>query len=258
MTFSRRPKAAPDADATKRRPKRTRGADYVAPEPKTKAQRKQGRPSDYEPHMIQLAAVVASTGATDAEIAKELGVSRQTYHRWKQERPDLRESVERAKAAIDDRVEQSLLQRALGGTKRKVVQNAAGEVEQTVTEDVPPSDTAMIFWLKNRRPHQWRDRHETELVVPAAELTSEEIDVRSMALATLALLREAPDAPMIEGVAALVEAQPDRDESTAMPYDPVEAQPADWAPQGTRGEARDLDEEDQAGRGGSLPLDDPE
>lgn len=32
-----------------------------------------------------------------------------------------------------------------------------------VEKDVPPDTTAAIFWLKNRKPDEWRDKHETEL-----------------------------------------------------------------------------------------------
>ena len=28
------------------------------------------------------------------------------------------------------------------------------------TKEIPPDVTAAIFWLKNRRPEKWRDRHE--------------------------------------------------------------------------------------------------
>lgn len=31
-----------------------------------------------------------------------------------------------------------------------------------VTKEVHPDTTAQIFWLKNRKPQQWRDRHDIE------------------------------------------------------------------------------------------------
>ena len=30
-------------------------------------------------------------------------------------------------------------------------------------KEIAPDTTAMIFWLKNRDPNNWRDRHETEI-----------------------------------------------------------------------------------------------
>ncbi|HAP5627934.1 TPA: helix-turn-helix domain-containing protein, partial [Enterococcus faecalis] len=32
-----------------------------------------------------------------------------------------------------------------------------------VTKQVAPNPTAAIFWLKNRKPDEWRDRKETEV-----------------------------------------------------------------------------------------------
>jgi hypothetical protein len=29
-------------------------------------------------------------------------------------------------------------------------------------EHVPPNPTSIIFWLKNRRPDRWRDKHDVE------------------------------------------------------------------------------------------------
>lgn len=200
--------------------KRALGADYEAPEPRTKVRRTRGRPSDFEPWMIQKAAALAAAGATDLEICQELGVDVRTLYRWKQDRPDFRQAVEQGKLLVDERVERSLLQRALGGVKRKVTLNAQGEVEQTVIEDVPGSDRAQLMWLFNRRPEKWRQRTEHELIVPVDQpaTTPEQLDVRRMALATIALLREAPDAPTIEGsVVAPYDTQEEPDS-----YDPLE------------------------------------
>ncbi|MFC6324030.1 helix-turn-helix domain-containing protein [Companilactobacillus baiquanensis] len=50
-----------------------------------------------------------------------------------------------------------------------------------IEKDVPPDTTAAIFWLKNRKPDDWRDKHETELSGglnvhnPYANLTDEEL-----------------------------------------------------------------------------------
>jgi hypothetical protein len=35
-------------------------------------------------------------------------------------------------------------------------------VAKVITKKVEPSTTAQIFWLKNRRPDRWRDRHELD------------------------------------------------------------------------------------------------
>lgn len=47
------------------------------------------------------------------------------------------------------------------------------------TKEVVPDTTAQIFWLKNRKPDQWRDKKAVEVsgeeINPFAELTAEEL-----------------------------------------------------------------------------------
>ena len=41
--------------------------------------------------------------------------------------------------------------------------NAGSKVERVKVRKIYPPDTlAGIFWLKNRKPKEWRDRHEVE------------------------------------------------------------------------------------------------
>ncbi len=37
------------------------------------------------------------------------------------------------------------------------------EITKKVKKQVAPNPTAAIFWLKNRKPDEWRDRKETEV-----------------------------------------------------------------------------------------------
>ena len=71
------------------------------------------------------------------------------------------------KGAADNRVERSLYKRAVG-FERDVVKvflpkDAESPVYARYRESVPPDPTSMIFWLKNRRRNEWRDKQETEL-----------------------------------------------------------------------------------------------
>jgi hypothetical protein len=40
--------------------------------------------------------------------------------------------------------------------------NAKAPVYASFVEHVPPDPTSMIFWLKNRRKEQWREKSEVE------------------------------------------------------------------------------------------------
>lgn len=77
----------------------------------------------------------ANEGLTDEQIAKNVGIVRSTLAKWKNEYSDISDALKKGKEVVDYEVENALLNKALGG-------------------DV----TAMIFWLKNRRPDKWRDK----------------------------------------------------------------------------------------------------
>lgn len=55
------------------------------------------------------------------------------------------------------------------------------QLEKVVTKEVQPDTTAQIFWLKNRKPQQWRDRQDInhsgniDSNNPFADLTTEEL-----------------------------------------------------------------------------------
>ncbi|HQE49834.1 MAG TPA: hypothetical protein PKV93_10855, partial [Fervidobacterium sp.] len=63
----------------------------------------------------------------------------------------------------------ALLKRALGyeyeEVKQIIEKDEKGKdrkrIEKTI-KHVIPDTTAQIFWLKNRKPHEWRDKREIE------------------------------------------------------------------------------------------------
>lgn len=62
-------------------------------------------------------------------------------------------------------VAESLFKRATGYKARKVVTASfQGEITDTkeVDEEVVPDTTAIIFWLKNRRPDLWRSNRDND------------------------------------------------------------------------------------------------
>jgi len=129
-----------------------------APQPKV------GRPTKYKPEFAKQAAKACEAGFTDRDIAELLGVDERTLNRWKHDHPEFCQSVKVGKAAADDRVEQSLYRKATGYSfnSEKLFCYEGVVTRAAVVEHVPPSDTAAIFWLKNRRKETWRDKHEVE------------------------------------------------------------------------------------------------
>lgn len=88
----------------------------------------------------------AREGLTDEQIAKNMGISRTTLWDWKKKEPNILDTLKKGKDVVDFEVENALLKSALEGNV-----------------------TAQIFWLKNRRKLQWRDK--VEDFTTANELT---------------------------------------------------------------------------------------
>lgn len=109
--------------------------------------------------------MLAKAGWTDAQMAKFFGVTEQTWNNWKKSSPEFFGSLKDWKAEADHAVERSLYERATGYSHPDVhVSNFQGEVTLTqLTKHYPPDTTAAIFWLKNRKPDDWRDKHEVEV-----------------------------------------------------------------------------------------------
>lgn len=123
-----------------------------------------GRPSSYKKEYAKQAEKLCKLGATDVDLADFFKVSINTIANWKVAHADFLGALKGGKEEADDRVERSLYQRATGYTfdavKIFMPAGASKPVYAPYREHVPPDATAMIFWLKNRRPDAWRDRRE--------------------------------------------------------------------------------------------------
>ncbi len=101
------------------------------------------------------------------EIAEYIGVSVRQVYRWKAEHRDFRHALRIGKRFADARVKRSLYQKAVGYSHESVKIYAdpkTGDVVQVpYIEHFPPDTTAGIFWLKNRKPKEWKDKLDHEL-----------------------------------------------------------------------------------------------
>lgn len=133
-----------------------------------------GRPTSFKPEFVEQARKLAALGATDREAADFFEVNEATIHRWKHTYPEFCESLKVGKETADARVEQSLYRRALGYSHDavKIMMADGAPVVEPYVEHYPPDTTAAIFWLKNRRPTEWRDVKAQEVSGPGGkELT---------------------------------------------------------------------------------------
>lgn len=118
-----------------------------------------GRPTKYSQEYPEKVRKLYESGCTDREVADFLGVHETTLRNWAAEYPEFFLALKTGKAAADDRVEQSLYRRALGYSHDavKILLGKDGPIHEPYVEHYPPDTVAAIFWLKNRRPQQWRD-----------------------------------------------------------------------------------------------------
>ena len=119
----------------------------------------------------------ARDGLTDEQIAQNMGVAYSTFRTWRDKYSALSAVLKKNKDVADRQVENSLFERALGGTHEvrktfKVKEKYYDDhgklcekeklVQATDEVYIPGDTTAQIFWLKNRKPEKWRDKQEDE------------------------------------------------------------------------------------------------
>lgn len=107
----------------------------------------------------------ARDGLIDRDIAEKMGVAYSTLREWRDKHPALSAALKKGKDVIDRQVENALLKRALGYEYEEVKEKFENGicVERTITKkEVVADTTAQIFWLKNRKPEEWRDKPEAE------------------------------------------------------------------------------------------------
>lgn len=125
-----------------------------------------GRPTSYEPEFAPQATKLAALGATDIEVADFFEVNVRTIYRWKHDYPEFCHALNVGKEKADERVVNSLYQKAVGyeqdAVKIFMPANADEPVYADYREKIAPDTTAAIFWLKNRRPSEWRDKTEVD------------------------------------------------------------------------------------------------
>ena len=104
----------------------------------------------------------ARDGLTDEQIYTNLGVSKDTFYKWKKEKSEFADTLKKGKEVIDRMVENALLKSALGYEYEEDGMTKDGDVVP-LRRVQHPNTTALIFWLKNRKPAEWRDKQVTEI-----------------------------------------------------------------------------------------------
>jgi len=129
-----------------------------------------------EPEKLILLEGWARDGLTKEQIAHNIGIGRTTLFEWEQKEPNIANMIKKGKEVADYEVENALYKKCLGyntllkktfklkrteysadGKKIKEYEELVDGYEET---HIPADTTAQIFWLKNRKKEQWRDKVE--------------------------------------------------------------------------------------------------
>jgi len=141
-----------------------------------------GRKTKYQDDFPKRVEEMARDGMIEVDIAKSLGIALSSFASYKNEYSEFLDALKRGKEVVDDKVVSSLYKRAMGyscpETKPQWVQDKDGghwEYAEMV-KHYPPDSTSLVFWLKNRRPDDWRDKshHEHSGELKVAQLTDDE------------------------------------------------------------------------------------
>ncbi len=106
-------------------------------------------------------------GMVDEEIAAKLGIGRMTLHRWRLKHPELQVALSHGKDYANAQVIAAHYKRAIGyDYTERLYEGTDGEgkpvLKRATVKHVAGDVIAQIFWLKNRMPTEWKDKHEVE------------------------------------------------------------------------------------------------
>lgn len=114
-----------------------------------------------KPHLADIEKEVAD-GKTEMSLAAKYGVSYDTWADYRKKHPEFSEAIKRGNVGLDDAVENALARSAKGYyvEESEEVFDGAGKLIKSKKNRkyIPPSQTAQVFWLKNRRKEDWKDR----------------------------------------------------------------------------------------------------
>ncbi len=115
----------------------------------------------------------ARDGLTDEQLARKMGISRETLRVWAKKYPGISGSVTRGRGGAREQIENAVYKRALGYTvevkepmkvRRRFFNPTTGKMEeqeevvQGVREvHIPPDTRAAQMWLTNRERDRWAE-----------------------------------------------------------------------------------------------------
>lgn len=168
-------------------PNKTKSNIKQAPETKKK---KVGRKSVYDWKVapkLHLIADWARNGVLENEIYKKLGISHESFYRYKRQHRELVDALKTREEA-DSQVEAALFKNATGFFYDEVqtierYSDKEGMVTETkiIKKYKEPDTTAQAIWLNNRRREVWRQKQEQLAAGESTEIREFIVSVKEAA-----------------------------------------------------------------------------
>lgn len=127
------------------------------------SRRRRGRPvHKWNPQFVQAARLMIAKGCTTWEIAEAFGVTERQIYRWRATYDDFNEAFRELGQLLDERVERTLFERAVGYHYAAEKPAHFKGITFTIpyTAYVPGDVAAMKHWLAVKRPAEWRVKEE--------------------------------------------------------------------------------------------------
>lgn len=121
----------------------------------------------------------ARDGLTEGDIAFNIGITQKTLIDWKEKHSEFANALQSGREVADYRVENALYKRAIGYDCEEIKTilgyedkngNRKTRIERQ-TKHIPGDVTAMLAWLNNRKPEQWKRNRDAFVVEGDRDLT---------------------------------------------------------------------------------------
>ncbi len=158
--------------------------------------------------MLRMVRDCAMAAMTEFEIATYFGVSVSALTEWCMKDLEFAVAMRLPKDLADDRVVRAIYHKAVGYSfqAEEIKITEGGDVHRVpIVKHVPPDLGAGVFWLKNRRSAEWKDKVDVDASL-AVDVSVEDksMDPRSLAMAVIDVMQRA----MYEKLPATIDGEP--------------------------------------------------
>lgn len=111
----------------------------------------------------------ARDGCTDKEIADNMGISRETFYKWKANYTDISDALKKTKNIVNAELEETTIKNAQEHEYEEVIitkrlNKDTGEMEvveeKRIKKVMPSNPLLLMFLMKNRMPEQYKDKQD--------------------------------------------------------------------------------------------------